>query len=546
MKIKLLLFFIFFIVSTTVFSQQWYPVGNNDSTDDELSGTNYTNIAISSTGVVYQAFIDEDNGRKGSVRKLDGGHWTFVGTRGFTPGTVGDDIKIMVDTQGALIVYFRDGSRGNRATVMKFTDGEWKTLYFPGFSDGSASDLNMAVNPTNNTPYYSYRDAMTQRFHIRVPKDPYFTYLVKNVDEGKYINDAFYATRLAVSSEGIVHLMYHKDSEGFKIKKFQGNDWQDLAVANVFENTRYSYVNDMIFHGNVMYVAYKDWNNNTYVKKYANSTWTAIGPVAISYADISNIKIIVLNNVPYIAYNDSAEGGYKVYVKKFINNSWENVGTAVSANAASSISLAGNAITGEVYVGYTSGANSFLKVFRNEPLVLLPVSLVSFKASRATNNVVNLSWSTKAEIKNNYFTLLKSKDGNSFNVFGKYAANGNFGNYKAVDRLPYLGTSYYKLQQTDLDGTVTDLGIQTVKVNDLQTKALSVHPNPVKNGVIEISHQGLDGKQQVKIYDLSGKQLTQQELIFTAGKATLTLTDTIKSGLYILKTGNTSTKIQIN
>ncbi len=544
MKKTFLLFNILFFISTTLFSQQWYPVGANDSDSDVIEGTSFSHIAISSTGVVYQAFIDKNNGNKASVRKLDGDKWTHVGTPGFSPSTVGGDIKIMVDSQGAPYVYFRDGNQGNRGTVMKFTNNAWVVQYWAGFSDGSAADLNLAINLSNNTPYYSYRDARTNMFYVRVLIDPYFTYLVKNVDVKKDVPDAFYNTKLGVSQAGIVHLMYHNG--GFKIKRFTNNDWVDMNLGTTFENTTYSSSNDMTLFGNDIYVIYNDHNESTFVKKFTHSsnTWSTVGAGTIAEYVVVNPKITVVKGIPYIAYLDKTKD-YKVFVKKFVNNIWEDVGSAVSAKGVSALSIVGNQTTGAVYVGYTSGSNNFLKVFQDQPLVL-PVKLQAFTAKLSNANSVELSWKTASETNNKYFSILKSRDGITYKNLGTYTSKGSNSTYTVTDKLPYLGVNYYKLQQTDLDGKTSELGVETVNVKTLANKGLTAYPNPVKDGTVHLNFEDLNGKNEVKIYDLTGKLISSEQLNFVSGKATLKLNFSVNKGLYLLNVANKMVKLQIN
>jgi hypothetical protein len=98
---------------------------------------------------------------------------------------------------------------------------------------------------------------------------------------------------------------------------------------------------------------------------------------------------------------------------------------------------------------------------------VLPVELVSF-TGECEESLVNLFWSTVTEHNNDYFTLERaSEDG----VFRDIAfVNGQINstqlvNYSYTDYNPLLGTSYYRLSQTDVDGVKTEFNILSMNGN---------------------------------------------------------------------------------
>ncbi len=112
----------------------------------------------------------------------------------------------------------------------------------------------------------------------------------------------------------------------------------------------------------------------------------------------------------------------------------------------------------------------------------LPVQLINFEGRYDNGNVV-LDWSTASEQHNNYFKVERSEDGVNFIEVAKVRGAGYSNTvtaYQAIDNNPVDGTSYYRLSQTDLDGTMEYLG--TVIINNRQAGPISVFPNPVVNG----------------------------------------------------------------
>jgi hypothetical protein len=87
--------------------------------------------------------------------------------------------------------------------------------------------------------------------------------------------------------------------------------------------------------------------------------------------------------------------------------------------------------------------------------VFLPVELISFTASPSGNQVV-VEWVTATERNNKYFVVERSKDGQHFEPIGMVDGSGDaigVTRYGFTDERPLEGVSYYRLQQTDLDGT---------------------------------------------------------------------------------------------
>ncbi|MBL4706000.1 MAG: T9SS type A sorting domain-containing protein [Flavobacteriales bacterium] len=116
--------------------------------------------------------------------------------------------------------------------------------------------------------------------------------------------------------------------------------------------------------------------------------------------------------------------------------------------------------------------------------ILLPIELLSFtgKASGATNL---LYWTTATEKNNDYFSIEKSKNGFQWEVLTKVPGAGNSSSprhYQATDHLPFVQQTYYRLKQTDFDGTSTYSNVITIGFENESTFQIStVYPNPAIN-----------------------------------------------------------------
>lgn len=101
-----------------------------------------------------------------------------------------------------------------------------------------------------------------------------------------------------------------------------------------------------------------------------------------------------------------------------------------------------------------SGFSSFSKFVIGSGTVVLPVELVSFE-SDCKNNTLHINWATASEINNDFYTLEKSFNGSEFFEVGKvFPESANSNSFKNYEYIVYSGNAYFRLRQTDIDGTV--------------------------------------------------------------------------------------------
>lgn len=136
-------------------------------------------------------------------------------------------------------------------------------------------------------------------------------------------------------------------------------------------------------------------------------------------------------------------------------------------------------------------------------LTLLSVELLNFDAFYNGKNV-DLKWTTATEINNDYFTVERSRDGINFEAIFTMKGKGNSTNqinYNGVDENPKNGISYYRLKQTDFDGTFSYSEIKSIEISD---NKFNVYPNPTQTGLLTISSE-TDSYYNIKIFDVLGK-----------------------------------------
>lgn len=180
----------------------------------------------------------------------------------------------------------------------------------------------------------------------------------------------------------------------------------------------------------------------------------------------------------------------------------------------------------------------------------LPISLVEFNASRIID-AVQLTWITATELNNDYFTIERSADGYQFEAIHTEKGAGNSNswlNYSWVDHSPLSGINYYRLKQTDFDGTSTYSTIRTVDFNQasaLNNPWVNVYPNPANDGQVYLSFGSIESSEvQVSIYNLAGQLLQQYQGSNQSGETLKINIQDLPVGLYTLTVQNGNQIIQ--
>jgi hypothetical protein len=212
---------------------------------------------------------------------------------------------------------------------------------------------------------------------------------------------------------------------------------------------------------------------------------------------------------------------------------------------------AGSRITGTVVSG--SNCNIPASVTNFSPFTLastsdynmLPIELLFFEAQRCDDEVC-IAWETETEINNDYFTVERSSDAIHFEEVTKVTGAGNSSypiHYVIVDDTPLQGISYYRLQQTDLDGKESFSDIRAVEFDGLNSEEVLVFPNPT-SGFITIKGNPQE-LENYKIFSMLGLDITNIVKVVNQGSFIVELDfSALPAGVYTLMTETSSHKIR--
>ncbi|MEI7594627.1 MAG: ice-binding family protein [Bacteroidota bacterium] len=166
--------------------------------------------------------------------------------------------------------------------------------------------------------------------------------------------------------------------------------------------------------------------------------------------------------------------------------------------------------------------------------VSLPVNLLSFKA-QSIGETIQLNWTTASETNNDYFTIQRSNDAVSFqDIFRVQGArnSNNIHHYLAIDQQPFDGAIFYRLMQTDFDGTSTFSEI--IVVNFKKSFPFTIYPNPFSTSTTFVKDDILRKMDncELKIYNICGEKVMSVSL---TERLTTLSTDILFPGIYLYK-----------
>ncbi|MBK7096463.1 MAG: T9SS type A sorting domain-containing protein [Saprospiraceae bacterium] len=168
---------------------------------------------------------------------------------------------------------------------------------------------------------------------------------------------------------------------------------------------------------------------------------------------------------------------------------------------------------------------------------LLPIDLLNWDALKK-EKIVYLKWTTASETNNDYFEIERSTDVINWRAILKIQGHGDskeIHNYNVVDNYPLEGDNYYRLKQTDFDGTHKYSRVKIIKNYDNE---LILYPNPVED---ILSYKVTDPSKQfsLEIINSSGKIVETHKIPDNSFFDNQLNISHLDKGVYLLKYINT-------
>ncbi len=209
-------------------------------------------------------------------------------------------------------------------------------------------------------------------------------------------------------------------------------------------------------------------------------------------------------------------------------------GTIISNNGAISLST-GDSLYGRALT--TNGALSTAAIVATIPsggCTVLALNWLYFRGKPDQKNVL-LEWSTGDAINNGFFTIEKSRDGQTFENLTTVNATAGAGNaehyYSFTDLQPY-NISYYRISQTGNNG-------QKNYFNTIQVK-MNINPglqvlHYVQGNYMYVQTTGaVPGNGTIELYSIDGKKLSSQMVMLTKEVNTYKIEKPLSKGIYLV------------
>lgn len=169
----------------------------------------------------------------------------------------------------------------------------------------------------------------------------------------------------------------------------------------------------------------------------------------------------------------------------------------------------------------------------------LPVVLSDWSNECGTEGV-KLFWETQSEVNNDYFMVEYSEDASVWSEIAKVSGQGNSNTnvqYTFQDIKRRSSVGYYRLSQFDYNGTSEVFPVISSLCESSNEISWVAFPNP-NNGTFSIKWNGIEENMsaQVRIYDMTGKQVFQKELqVGVDGQMELIQAQTLSAGAYFVR-----------
>lgn len=204
----------------------------------------------------------------------------------------------------------------------------------------------------------------------------------------------------------------------------------------------------------------------------------------------------------------------------------------VSGGAGNNLSIANTGSPRRLFGGYSaSAAQNAIGVLNfgfNMITTPLPATVTSFNGIKQGESDL-LSWETSSESNNAYFNLQHATDGVHFKTIIPVLTKATGGNsrqalqYSHLHTQPVQGHNYYRLQQVDIDGSVSNEASIIDLFREGDQQSVSLYPNPVQDVLYADLYTASAAKLLIRISDMQGKVIHQENILSQAGQNHLSI-----------------------
>lgn len=382
---------------------------------------------------------------------------------------------------------------------------------------GSASPTNININGGASSIIYNYEngDFSPTKFNLRRSGTEFHNY------------GNFQPTNLVIDNDG---MLYNHSSGTASLTNLTingGNIFNEGEIDNDNKHIKVNSNSALFNYGQIVNVQQLVFNSGSQLDN--QGTIQINQHLTVNSAIISNSQMIEVGG--NMTINSGAtvnnSGGMEVDGKMTVNG---DINGPISGNYAyvevsgQTVLNGSGSLTGQLDIcDGGSPRNGMDKIWgsvgpdvtycENNGNIAMPVEYLHIDAE-AKGDVISINWTTSVELNNDYFTIERTVDGQIYESLGSVAGAGtteSMQHYQFQDFNPIAGRSYYRLKQTDFDGSSAYSNLLEVSTSELEMKLkASVYPNPTET-VSTLSLQSpipFDAKLQV--LGMGGQILSQR------------------------------------
>ena len=286
--------------------------------------------------------------------------------------------------------------------------------------------------------------------------------------------------------------------------------------------------------------------------------------------DISRTDIVKLNGTT-ITGKSAGYGGYNFTALAPVGNPGDNItygpdqiynSTPLIYDSITNSSTLATRYTGSGNLSITYGSTFFVNdvpsdvtysttlsdqvVFNFTYYICAPVVLsadfVSFTTTREDVSHALLKWSVGNEEPGRLYSVQVSPGGGDFADISSQpsstlSSSADY-SYSYANRPGMSGKVYFRIKQTDVNGSTSFSTIRVVDFGDSGNEAFSIFPNPVVAGTfISLSLPGDSRSWQVEIFSADGN-LVQRSYFTNTSLATVNFNEKMAAGTYFVRASN--------
>lgn len=251
------------------------------------------------------------------------------------------------------------------------------------------------------------------------------------------------------------------------------------------------------------------------------------------------------NNVPGYVLKEYDGTGIPTHQSFVITNTWMeyivDYDLSKTASALNSSAIITSGITASQYPAIcfslqcsateaTAGVGVMIDDVSFISLSTTPIELISFngKVDKFGNSAL-LEWKTASNSLMKFIDVEKSIDGISFSKINTVNPKEDK-NYSYTDKDFNRQNAYYRLNQTDIDGTISYSPIIYLKYD--HTGSLSIFPNPASDKIV-VSHPKSVDSSTLKIISSTGQNVYTSKINALDSQTTIDIQN-LSSGIYLV------------